>query len=67
MPPSKSTQGLVNLLKPHGTKIMVYNSRRNALLKEVSKSEGIDARKPAEMLRSNLLPSVYHVSMEYGH
>ena len=36
------------------------NPRRNALLKEGSKSDRIDARKLAELLRSNMLRSVYH-------
>jgi transposase len=51
---------LYDLLKPHVTKIVVCNPRRNALLKEGSKSDRIDARKLAELLRSNLLRSVYH-------
>jgi transposase len=38
----------------------VCNPRRNALLKEGSKSDRIDARKLAELLRSNLLRPVYH-------
>jgi transposase len=51
---------LYDLLKPHVTKLAVCNPRRNALLKEGSKSDRIDARKLAELLRSNLLRSVYH-------
>jgi transposase len=51
---------LYDLLKPHVTKIVVCNPRRNALLKEGSKSDRIDARKLAELLRGNLLRSVYH-------
>lgn len=51
---------LFDLLKPHVTKIVVCNPRRNALLKEGSKSDRIDARKLAELLRANLLRSVYH-------
>ena len=51
---------LYDLLKPHVTKIVVCNPRRNALLKEGSKSDRIDARKLAELLRSNLLRAVYH-------
>ena len=39
---------------------MVCNPRRNALLKEGSKSDRIDARKLAELLRSNMVRSVYH-------
>ncbi len=51
---------LYDLLKPHVTKLVVCNTRRNALLKEGSKSDRIDARKLAELLRSNLLRPVYH-------
>jgi hypothetical protein len=38
----------------------VCNPRRNALLKEGSKSDRIDARKLAELLRSNMVRAVYH-------
>jgi len=51
---------LYDLLKPHVTELVVCNPRRNAYLKEGSKSDRIDARKPAELLRSNMLGSVYH-------
>src|SRR5882724_10022440 len=51
---------LYDLLKPHVTKVVVCNPRRNALLKEGNKSDRIDARKLAELLRSNLLRPVYH-------
>jgi len=51
---------LYDLLKPHITELVVCNPRRNALLKEGSKSDRIDARKLAELLRSNLIRPVYH-------
>ena len=51
---------LYDLLKPHVTKMVVCNPRRNALLKEGSKSDRIDARKLAELLRGNQLKPVYH-------
>ena len=51
---------LYDLLKPHATKVVVCNSRKNALLKEVSKSDKIDARKLAELLRGGYLRPVYH-------
>jgi transposase len=38
----------------------VCNPRRNALLKEGNKSDRIDARKLAELLRGGLLQPVYH-------
>ena len=51
---------LYDLLKLYVTKIVVCDPRRNALLKEGNKSDRIDARKLAELLRANLLRSVYH-------
>jgi hypothetical protein len=47
-------------LKPHVTKIVVCDPRRNALLKEGNKSDKVDARKLAELLRAGLLRPVYH-------
>ena len=44
---------LYDLLKPHVTKVVVCNPRKNALLKEGSKSDRIDARKLAELLRND--------------
>ena len=40
---------LYDLIKPQVTKLVVCNPRRNALLKEGSKSDRIDARKLAEL------------------
>jgi transposase len=51
---------LHDLLKPHVTKLVVCNPRKNALLKEGSKSDRIDARKLAELLYLNKLTPVYH-------
>jgi transposase len=51
---------LYDLLKAHVTKIVVCDPRRNALLKEGNKSDRIDARKLAELLRGNHLKPVYH-------
>jgi len=51
---------LYDLLQPYVTKIVVCDPRRNALLKEGSANDRIDARKLAELLRANLLRSVYH-------
>src|SRR5258708_30906903 len=48
------------LLKPHVTQVVVCDPRKNALLKVGNKSDRIDSRKLAELLRSNLLRSVYH-------
>ena len=46
---------LYDLIKPY-----VCDPRRNALLKEGSRCDRIDARKLAELLRVNLLRPVYH-------
>src|SRR6266487_2651675 len=51
---------LYDLLKPHVTQVVVCNPRRNALLKDGSKSDRIDARKLAEQLYMNKIKSVYH-------
>ena len=51
---------LYDLVKPHVTKVVVCNPRVNALLKEGSKSDKIDARKLADLLRGGLLRPVYH-------
>ena len=51
---------LYDLLKPHVHEVVVCNPRRNALLKEGSKSDKVDARKLAELLRTGLLRPVYH-------
>ncbi len=51
---------LHDLLKPHVTQVVVCDPRKNALLKVGNKSDRIDSRKLAELVRSNLLRSVYH-------
>lgn len=51
---------LYDLLQPRVHQVVVCNPRRNALLKEGSKSDKVDARKLAELLRGGLLRSVYH-------
>src|SRR6266704_6486604 len=51
---------LYDLLKPHVAKVVVCNPRKNALLKDGNKSDRIDARKLAELLRLDNLKSVYH-------
>src|SRR5215475_5558443 len=45
---------LYDLYKPYVTKVVVCNPRRNALLKEGNKTDRIDARKLAELLRAGL-------------
>jgi hypothetical protein len=51
---------LYDVLKPHVHEIVVCNPRRNALLKEGSKNDKVDARKLSELLRAGLLRAVYH-------
>lgn len=49
---------LYDLLNPQVDKLVVCNPRKNALLKDGNKSDGIDARKLAERLRGNQLKPV---------
>jgi len=55
-----SAAWLHDLLKPHVSHLVVCDPRKNALLKDGSKSDRIDARKLAELLRGNQLHAVYH-------
>ena len=55
-----SAAWLHDLLKPHVAHVVVCDPRKNALLKDGSKSDRIDARKLAELLRGNHLHPVYH-------
>jgi Transposase len=51
---------LYDLLKPQVHEIPVRNPRRNALLKEGSKNDKVDARKLSELLHAGMLRPVYH-------
>ncbi len=51
---------LYDLLARRVGKLVVCNPRQNALLKAGNKSDTIDARKLAELLRAGLLSPVYH-------
>ena len=51
---------LYDLLKPQVHEILVCNPRRNALLKEGSKNDRVDARKLSELLHAGMLRPVYH-------
>src|ERR1700726_179107 len=55
-----SAAWLHDLLNPHVSRLIVCDPRKAALLKEGNKSDRIDARKLAELLRSNQLKPVYH-------
>ncbi len=51
---------LYDLLKPHVSKLVVCDPRKNASMREGNQSDKIDARRLAELLRLNHLSSVYH-------
>ena len=55
-----SAAWLHDLLQPHVSRLVVCDPRKAALLKEGNKSDGIDAQKLAELLRTNQLKPVYH-------
>ena len=55
-----SAAWLYDLLKPYVANVLVCDPRKNALLKDGSKSDRIDARKLAELLRGNHLSPIYH-------
>jgi len=55
-----SAAWLHDLLKPHVSRLVVCDPRKAALLKEGNKSDRIDARKLAELLRTNQLKPIYH-------
>ena len=51
---------LYDLLKPYVHEVLVCDPRKNALLKVGNKSDRVDARKLAELLRGGHLSPVYH-------
>jgi transposase len=55
-----SAAWLHDLLKPHVSHLVVCDPRRNALLRDGSERDRIDARKLAELLHGNKLHAVYH-------
>src|SRR6202011_1428390 len=55
-----SATWLYDLLKPHVTKLVVCDPRKNASMREGNQSDKIDARGLAELLRLNHLSPVYH-------
>jgi transposase len=55
-----SAAWLYDLLKPHVTRVIVCNPRKNALLNAGSKNDRVDARKLSDLLRAGLLTPVYH-------
>ena len=55
-----SAAWLHDLLKPHVNRLVVCDPRKNALLKDGNKNDRVDARKLAELLRTNQVKPVYH-------
>src|SRR5580704_893320 len=55
-----SAAWLYDLLKPHVTKLLVCDPRKNASMKEGNQSDKIDARRLSELLRLDHLNPVYH-------
>src|SRR5580704_11156495 len=55
-----SAAWLYDLLKPHVTKLVVCDPRKNASMREGNQSDKIDARRLAELRRLNHLNPVYH-------
>jgi len=51
---------LHDLLKPHVTKLVVCDPRRNALLLDGNQNDRVDARKLSDLLYMNKLSAVYH-------
>jgi len=54
-----SAAWLYDLLKPRGTKVVVCDPRKNALLKAGNKNDRVDARKLSDLLRAGLPTPVY--------
>jgi len=55
---------LCDLLKPHVTKVVVCDPRKNALLKAGNHNDREDARKVSELLYPNKIHPVYHGETE---
>ena len=51
---------LYDLLKPHVTKLLVCDPRRNALLQDGNQNDRVDARKLSDLLYMNKLNEAYH-------
>jgi len=51
---------LHDLLKPHVSRLVVCDPRKNALMRDGNQNDRVDARNLAELLRTNQLKPVYH-------
>ena len=55
-----SAAWLYDLLKPHVSKVIVCDPRKNSLLNAGNKNDRVDARKLSDLLRAGLVTPVYH-------
>jgi transposase len=55
-----SAAWLHDLLKPHVSRLVVCDPRKNALMRDGNQNDRVDARNLAELLRTNQLKPVYH-------
>ena len=55
-----SATWLHDLLKPHVSRLVVCDPRKNALLRDGNQNDRVDARNLAELLRTNQVKPVYH-------
>ena len=51
---------LHDLLKPHVSRLVVCDARKNALMRDGNQNDRVDARNLAELLRTNQNHAVYH-------
>ena len=51
---------LHDLLKPHVSRLVVCDPRKNALMRDGNQNDRVDARNLAELLRTNQAHAVYH-------
>ena len=51
---------LHDLLKPHVSRLVVCDPRKNALMRDGNQNDRVDARNLAELLRTNQVHAVYH-------
>ena len=61
-----SAAWLYDLLKPHVANVLVCDPRKNALLKDGSKSDRIDGGKLAELLRGDHFLPIYREKTQSG-
>src|SRR5690242_3632535 len=55
-----SAAWLHDLLKPHVSRLVVCDPRKNALLRDGNQNDRVDARNLAELLRTHQVHAVYH-------